>query len=47
MGKYGGTYTARESRRERGRRRMKLVSYVLLAALAVSTAAVVMLALNR
>jgi hypothetical protein len=47
MGKHGGTWTVRESRRELRRRRLKLASYVLLFALAVATAAVVLLAINR
>jgi hypothetical protein len=47
MGKYGGTWTVRESRRELRRRRINRVAYVALAALAVATAAVVVMALNR
>jgi hypothetical protein len=47
MGKHGGTWAVRESRRELRRRRMKLMGYVLLAALAVATVAVVLMAINR
>ena len=47
MGKYGGTQYARDSRSELRRRRLQTISYVSLAVLAVATAAVVVLALNR
>jgi hypothetical protein len=47
MGNYGGTRYARDSRGELRRRRFQAISYVALAALAVATAAVVVLALNR
>lgn len=47
MGKYGGTQYERDSRGELRRRRLQAISYVSLAVLAVATAAVVVLALNR
>lgn len=47
MGKYGGTQYRGQSMGELRRRRMKSISYVALAVLAVATAAVVMMALNR
>ena len=47
MGKYGGTQYERDSRSELRRRRFQAISYVSLAVLAVATAAVVVLALNR
>ncbi len=47
MGNYGGTQYARDSRRELRRRRMQVISYVLLAVLAAATVGVVLLALER
>jgi hypothetical protein len=47
MGNYGDTRYARESRSELRRRRFTAISYVALTALAVATAAVVVMALNR
>lgn len=47
MGTYGGTRYGRESHTELRRRRMQIISYVLVAALAVATSVVVVLALNR
>ncbi|MDQ0145973.1 MULTISPECIES: hypothetical protein [Pseudarthrobacter] len=47
MGKYGGSYDARYSRRELRRRRLRATSYVGLAFLAVGTVAVVLAALGR
>lgn len=47
MGRYGGTYYARQSRRELRKRQLRVLSYVLVALLAVATAAVVLLALYR
>jgi hypothetical protein len=47
MGKYGGTQYERDARGELHRRGIQAVSYVALAVLAVATAAVVVLALNR
>ncbi|MDQ0767998.1 type VI protein secretion system component VasK [Pseudarthrobacter defluvii] len=47
MGKYGGSYDVRYSRRELRRRRLRVGSYVGLALLAVATVAVVLVALGR
>ncbi len=47
MGNFGGTQYARDSRRELRRRRMQVISYVLLAMLAAATFGVVLLALER
>ena len=47
MGRYGGTYSVRHSRRELRQRKIRVLSYFLLAALAVVTVAVVMMALRR
>ena len=47
MGKYGGSYGVRYSRRETRRRRLRVVSYVGLALLAVATVAVVLMAIER
>ncbi|MCO4276526.1 hypothetical protein [Pseudarthrobacter cellobiosi] len=46
MGKYGGKQYARDTRSELRRRRFQAVPYVALAALAVATAAVVVIALK-
>lgn len=47
MGKYGGSYDVRYSRRELRRRRLHTLSYVGLALLAVATVAVVLMAIGR
>jgi hypothetical protein len=47
MGSFGGTQYARDSRREVRRRRMRVISYVLLGALAAATVGVVLLALQH
>ncbi|MDQ0118060.1 hypothetical protein J2T22_001237 [Pseudarthrobacter defluvii] len=46
MGKYGGSYDVRYSRREL-RRRLRTMSYAALALLAVATTAVVLMAIGR
>jgi hypothetical protein len=47
MGNYTSGMTARDSKRELRRRRLQLLAYVGLAALAAATAVVVILALRR
>jgi hypothetical protein len=47
MGKYGGSDQARYSRREQRPRIVRILSYFLFLALAVTTAAVVLIALRR
>ena len=47
MGNYESGLTARDSRRELRRQRIRLLAYVGLAALAAATAVVVVLALGR
>lgn len=46
MGRYGGTYSVRKSRRELRQRQLRVFSYVLTALLAMTTIAVVLMALN-
>lgn len=47
MGRYGGSYDVRYARRNARERRLRLLSYVALAALGVATIAVVLLAIER
>jgi hypothetical protein len=47
MGKYSRGLTARDSRRELRGRRLRVLAHLGLAALAVATAVVVVLALGR
>jgi predicted nucleic acid-binding Zn ribbon protein len=46
MGRYGGTYDARYSRRELRQRNIRVLSYFLISALAVATVVVVLMALR-
>lgn len=47
MGRYGGSYDVRYSKRDARQRRLRFISYVALAALAVATIGVVLMAVER
>lgn len=47
MGRYGGSYDIRYSKQDARQRRLRFISYVALAALAVATIGVVLMALER
>ncbi|WP_285245869.1 hypothetical protein [Pseudarthrobacter sp. fls2-241-R2A-127] len=47
MGRYEGSYDVRYSKRDARQRRLRVLSYVALAALAVATIGVVLMAVQR
>lgn len=47
MSRHGGSYDVRYSKRDARQRRLRFISYVALAALAVATIGVVLMAVER